>query len=170
LPAVAGIAVAYSLRALLDAAATASLGVTIPRVREAAQVELHELVSGVRLVAFEDASFRELVEQGSGAGIRSIEASLRYGGTLLSSGVGVLAALVAVGSLNPWLVPVTLLATIPAAWASAKAARIGYEAFLRMVATQRRQAITGRLLTDRETAAEIRAFTLGEAMLGDYRA
>ncbi|MBB4917194.1 ABC transporter ATP-binding protein [Streptosporangium saharense] len=169
LPSVVWIAVAYSLRALLDAAATASLGVTIPRVRQAAQVELHELVSGVRLVAFEDASFRELVEQGSGAGIRSIEASLRYGGTLLSSGVAVLAALVAVGSLDPWLVPVTLLVAVPAAWASAKAARIGYASFLRMVATQRLQAITGRLLTDRETAAELRAFTLREAMLGDYR-
>ncbi|MBG0821736.1 ABC transporter ATP-binding protein [Planomonospora sp. ID91781] len=170
LPAVARVAAAYSLRALLDAAAAASLGATIPRVREAAQVELHELVSRVRLIAFEDAGFRELVEQGSGAGIRSIEASLRHGGTLLSSGVGVLAALAAVGSLDPWLVPVTLLAVLPAAGAAAKAARLGYASFLRMVATQRRQSIAGRLLTERDTAAEIRAFTLQEPMLDDYRA
>ncbi len=122
----------------------------------------------VDLVAFDDADFVELVRRASGRGVSSVR-GLTNLGDLLGSLVGLAAALVAVGVLNPLLVPALLLAVLPNGWANVRAARLAYGSFLAMVSRTRRFGVTSELITSRSDAAEVRAFTAQDLLLTEHR-
>lgn len=85
LPALAVVTGSYALRALLDTAVAAVEGALRPRIVTAAGDEVTAAVVRVRLLAFEDADFRELARQGARHGVRAIEMSLRWIADLTSS-------------------------------------------------------------------------------------
>jgi ATP-binding cassette subfamily B protein len=169
LPALALVMASYAARGLLDAAVGAVQAVLAPRVELRAQDELHAAVIAVELVAFDDADFVELVRRTSGQGIMSVRRGVSDAGNLLSSAVSLTAAIVTAGVLNPVLAPVVLLAAVPNGWASVRAAMLSYESFVRMVSRMRRLGITGDLITSRSEAAEVRAFTTQDILLGEHR-
>jgi ATP-binding cassette subfamily B protein len=169
LPALLLVTASFAVRGLLDAAVGAVHAVLAPRVELRAQDELHTAVVGVELVAFDDADFVELVRQASTQGLRSLTMGVRDAGDLLSSAIGLAAAVVTAGLLNPLLAPVVVLAAVPNGWASVRAARLGYESFVRMASRRRRLSVTSDMITGREEAAEVRAFTAQETLLGEHR-
>ncbi|MGH3835882.1 MAG: ABC transporter ATP-binding protein [Pseudonocardiaceae bacterium] len=169
LPALALVMASYAARGLLDAAVGAVQAVLAPRVELRAQDELHAAVIGAELVAFDDADFVELVRRTSGRGISSVRQGVADAGNLLSSAISLAAAIVTAGLLNPVLAPVVLLAAVPNGWASMRAAMLGYQSFVRMVSRMRRLGITGDIITSRRQAAEVRAFTTQDTLLGEHR-
>jgi ATP-binding cassette subfamily B protein len=169
LPALVFVLVSYAARGLLDAAVGAIQGTLVPKVRHVAQDEVNAAVIGVDLAAFDDADFRELVRQGSGHAMSSIEASVRGIADIGSSVISMAAAVVTTGVLNPWLAPVLLLAAVADAWAAMRVAKLGYESFVRMISRQRRLWVVGDLITDRYIAIERLALTLGGVLLSEHR-
>ncbi|MGH3776147.1 MAG: ABC transporter ATP-binding protein [Pseudonocardiaceae bacterium] len=169
LPALALVMASYAARGLLDAAVGAVQAVLAPRVELRAQDELHAAVIGAELVAFDDADFVELVRRTSGRAISSVRQGVADAGNLLSSAISLAAAIVTAGLLNPVLAPVVLLAAVPNGWASMRAAMLSYESFVRMVSRMRRLGITGDIITGRRQAAEVRAFTTQDTLLGEHR-
>lgn len=169
LPALALVMVSYTARGLLDAAVGAVQAVLAPQVELRAQNELHAAVVGVELIAFDDADFVELIRRTSGRGIMSINQGVTDAGNLLSSAISLAAAIVTAGLLNPVLAPVVLLAAVPNGWASMRTAKLSYESFVRMVSRMRRLGITSDMITSRRQAAEIRAFTTQDILLGEHR-
>ncbi len=169
LPALTLVMAAFAARGLLEAAVGAVQAVLAPRVELRAQDELHAAVIGVELVAFDDADFVELVRRTSAQGIMSVRRGVSAAGNLLGSAISVAAAIVTAGLLNPVLAPVVLLAALPNGWASVRSALLGYESFVRMVSRMRRLGITGDMITNRRQAAEVRAFTTQDTLLGEHR-
>lgn len=168
-PALVLVMASYAARGLLDAAVGAVHATLAPRVELRVQDELHTAVIGVELVAFDDADFVELVRRAAAEGVRSVRSGVRDTGDLLNAAISLAAAIVTAGLLNPLLAPVVLLAALPNGWASVRAAKLGYESFIRMISRMRRMGITSDMITSRFPAAEVRAFTSQDTLLGEHR-
>jgi ATP-binding cassette subfamily B protein len=168
-PALLLVMASYAARGVLDAAVGAVQAVLAPQVELRAKDELHTAVVGADLIAFDDADFVELIRRASGRGFSSVTQGVADAGNLLSSAVSLGAAIITAGLLNSVLAPVVLLAAAPNGWASMRAAMLSYESFVRMVSRSRRMGIVGDLMTERRTAAEVRAFTTQDTLLAEHR-
>ncbi|HEX8759738.1 MAG TPA: ABC transporter ATP-binding protein [Pseudonocardiaceae bacterium] len=169
LPALVLVMASFAARGLLDAAVGAVQAVLAPRVELRAQNELHAAVIGAELIAFDDADFVELVRRTSAQGIRSVRYGVGDVGSLLSSAISLIAAIVTAGLLNPVLAPVVLFAAVPNGWANVRAALMSYESYVRTVSRMRRLGITSDMIISRSEAAEVRAFTTQDTLLGEHR-
>ncbi|WP_367132335.1 ABC transporter ATP-binding protein [Saccharothrix sp. HUAS TT1] len=169
LPALAVVVGSFVVRALLDTAVAAVESLLRPRVTRAANDEVTAVLVRASLLSFEDADFRELARQGGRRGVRSLESSLRYLADLVSGGISLVAAVVTVGWLNPWLAPALLLAAVANAWASARASKLRYEHFLDSVTRNTRKGVVEEVATDRDFALERHALTLQERLLAEHR-
>jgi ATP-binding cassette subfamily B protein len=169
LPAIALVVSAYATRALLDAGVALVQGVLSPKVEWAAKDRVYEAVLGVEAASFEDADFRELVRQGATHGTRAIRSSIQVVADLISSVVSLLAAMATVAFFSGWLLPAMMIAAIADAWAAMRAAKLAYASFLRMVTRDRQSWIISDLITEREAALEIRAFTTQPVLMREYR-
>jgi len=76
---------------------------------------------------------------------------------------------VTAGLLHPVLAPLVLLAALPQAWAGVRGAQLRMAASVAMNANIRRRWVTGDLLSERRNAAELRAFTTRDVVLGEHR-
>ncbi|MFC6094550.1 ABC transporter ATP-binding protein [Saccharothrix lopnurensis] len=169
LPALAVVVGSLVVRALLDTAVSAVESSLRPRLTRAANDEVTAVLVRAQLLAFEDADFRELARQGGRRGVRSMESSLRYLADLLSGGVSLLAAVVTVGLLNPWLAPALLLAALANAWAAARASKLRYDHFLDSVTRNTRKGVVEQVATERDFALERHALALQERLLAEHR-
>ncbi|MFI0411636.1 ABC transporter ATP-binding protein [Actinomadura sp. 3N508] len=169
LPALGLVIAAYATRGGLTSAVEAVRGALTPRAVREADLEVHGAVSQVDLIAFEDASFRELVRQGGRRGVQAVESGVRGVGDVLAGSVALAAALVTVAVLNVWLVPTLLLVAVADGWAAMRVAKLRYETFLGNAVHQMRMFVVGRLLTGRDGAVERHACTLQESLLEEYR-
>ncbi len=168
LPAIGLVVASFSMRALLESASNAAQAVLRPRVQRVAEVRVHSAVARVELVAFEDSDYMDLLKQCLNTGVRSIELSLHEIAGIGFSVVNLAAAVTSAGLLHPVLAPVVLFAVVPNVWASARAAKLAYGSYLRMISRTRRLTLASDLLTERESAAELRASTAGPALLNEY--
>ncbi len=168
-PAIVVVVVALCVRALLDAAVAGTQGALAPRVEQIAQDALHQAVLAVDLEAFDDADFAELIERGAHQGPSRVRAAVIDSGDLIAAIVSALAAVVTAAVLHPLLAPAVLLAAIPQGWASVRSARLMFASVVRMNSRYRRQNVTGELIMRRDPAAEVRAFTTQEVLLGEHR-
>ncbi|GAB1513023.1 ABC transporter ATP-binding protein [Actinophytocola sp. KF-1] len=169
LPAIALVAGTFSLRALLDAAVELVQGMLTPYVEMAARDRMHQAVLGVEAAAFDDADFRELVRQGGERGAQAIRGSTQGVADLMSSVVSMVAAMATVAIFSSWLLPAMLVTAGIDAWAAMRAAKLNYESFLKMVTRDRQQWVIGDLITQRDAALEVRAFTAQQTLLAEYR-
>ncbi|MFC4857584.1 ABC transporter ATP-binding protein [Actinophytocola glycyrrhizae] len=169
LPSIALLAGAYSLRALLDAAVSLVQGMLTPYVEVAARDQMHRAVLDVEAAAFDDADFRDLVRQGGERGANAIRSSTQGVADVLSSVVSVVAAMATVAFFSGWLLPAMLLAAGVDAWAAMRAAKLSYGSFLHMVTRDRQQWVISELITRRDAAVEVRAFTAQPTLLAEYR-
>jgi ATP-binding cassette subfamily B protein len=169
LPSVGLVVVSFSLRALLDSASSAAQALLKPHVEQTAQQQIHAAVARVELVAFEDSDYADLLRQCMTMGVRSIESSIGAIANVGGSLVYLAASVISAGVLHPILAPVVVLAVVPNLWASARAAKLAYASYLATISRSRRLNVASELLTDRATAAEMRAATAGPALLAEYR-
>jgi ATP-binding cassette, subfamily B, bacterial len=169
LPALALVVTAAAGRGLLDAAIQWIQGHLVPVVEQQAQDDLHAAVLGVELVAFDDADFTELVDRATTHGPDRVRTIVVDTGDLIAAVVSTTAAIVTAGVLNPLLAPVVLVAALPQGWASVRSARLMFDSIVRMISRRRRLGITSTLITGRDQAAEVRAFTTRTVLLGEHR-
>jgi ATP-binding cassette, subfamily B, bacterial len=169
LPAIAAVVAAGAARGLLEASVAAVQGALVPRVEQRALDDLHAAVLGVDLAAFDDPDFTELVERASTDGPPRVRACVRDSGDLIAGLVSVSAAVISAGVMHPVLAPVVLLAALPRGWASVRSARLMFDYFLRVNSAHRRIAVTSDLITKRDPAAEVRAFTTQAVLLVEHR-
>ncbi len=169
LPALALVVVAAAARGLLEAAIAALQGTLVPKVEQRARDRLHHAVVDVELAAFDDADFAELVDRSSYHGPDRISGAVRDSGDLLAGLVSVTAAVATAGLLHPLLAPVVLLAALPQGWAAVRSARLMFASVVRTISTRRRLNVTSRLITGRDEAAEVRAFTTQTMLLDEHR-
>lgn len=168
LPAIALVVAAAATRGLLDAAVGAVQGALIPRVEQRAQELLHAAVLDVELVAFDDADFAELVDRASMHGLPRVRGVVRDSGDLLAGLIALVASVTTAGLLHPVLAPVVLIAALPQGWASVRSARLMFASAMRMFSRNRRLGVVSRLITGRDQAAELRAFTTQPALLAEH--
>ena len=169
LPAIALVVAAAAARGLLDASIAAVQGVLVPRVEQRAQDLLHAAMIEVELAAFDDADFAELVERANANGPNRVKETVRDTSDLIASLVSVTAAVVTAGVLHPLLAPVVLIAALPQGWASVRSARLMFSSIVRMTSHRRRLRVTSELITERDPAAEVRAFTTQDVLLQEHR-
>lgn len=169
LPAIAVVVAAAATRGLLDAAVAAVEGALMPRVEQRAEDLLHASMVEVELAAFDDADFTELVTRATQYGPDRIRGAVRDTGDLLAGLVSVVAAVVTAGVLHPLLAPVVLLAALPQGWAAVRAARLMFDFIVRTNSHRRRRGVTSHLITDRDHAAEVRAFTMQDTLVTEHR-
>jgi ATP-binding cassette subfamily B protein len=169
LPAIALVALAFSLGAAFDAGVSLAQGMLTPRVEIAARDRMYQATLGVDAEAFDDADFRELVRQGGDRGTRAIRSSTQGVGDLLSSLVSLVASLATVAVFSGWLLPALLVAAAANAWSAMHAAKLNYESFLHMINRDRQSWVIGDLMTEREASLEVRAFTTQAVLLAEYR-
>lgn len=169
LPALALVVAAYAAGGLLDAAVGAVQAALVPRVELRAQEALHAAVADVDLAAFDDADFVALVRKATTHAVPRVRFATRELMDLLAALVSMAAAVVAVGVFHPLLVPAVLLAAVPQGWASVRNAKVSFDSYVRMSSRSRRLDVTGRLLTERDDAAELRALTLQDVLVAEHR-
>jgi ATP-binding cassette subfamily B protein len=168
LPALAVVVAALVARGALQSASGSVQARLVPRIEERAQDELYSRLGDVELAAFDDADFTTLVRRAEQALVH-----LRYGapivGDLAAAVVSVGAAVVTAGLLHPVLAPLALLAAVPQGWAGIRGAQLRMAANVRMNASIRRRFVTGDLLSERDNAAELRAFAARDVVLREHR-
>jgi ATP-binding cassette, subfamily B, bacterial len=169
LPAIASVVAAGAARGLLEASVAAVQGALVPRVEQRAQHDLHAAVLGVDLAAFDDADFTELVERATLDGPSRVRSCVQDTGDLIAGLVSVSAAIASAGVMHPVLAPVVLLAALPNGWATVRSARLMFGSFVRMTSARRRISVTSMLITRRDPAPEVRAFTTQSVLLSEHR-
>jgi ATP-binding cassette, subfamily B, bacterial len=160
---------AGALRTLLQSAATGAQGRLSPKVSQAAELRLMDLVTRVDLSTFDDAAWRDRMERARDRGVEAAQRVVDYAIELGTNLVGLAAAGSVLAVLHPLLLPLLVLAVIPNTWAAVRSARLRHFQWLRLIALWRRQRMLTHLLVDREAGAELRGFTLRGYVLDEVR-
>jgi len=169
LPALALVVAASVARGLLQAGVGAVRARLTPLIEQRAQDDLYTGLVEVDLLAFDNPDFTGLVERASRHGLVAVRNGATMIGDLLAAFVSMLAALVTAWVLHPALAPLVLLTALPQAWASLRGTQLQMASFARTAAQERRRDITGDLISERENAAEIRAYTAQQTLLSEHR-
>ncbi|MGW0246727.1 ABC transporter ATP-binding protein [Nocardia goodfellowii] len=157
------------VRALLDAGAAAVKGRLCPQIKRDADLRVTEALVKVRLLAMEDADFRELARRGGREGVSAIENAVHTVASLMGSSASLISALVAVGLLSPWLPPVLIIVVITNGWASSQVVKLNHQHFMDTVTENMRKAVIDEVATDRSFALERKALTLQGELISEYR-
>jgi ATP-binding cassette, subfamily B, bacterial len=129
------------------------------------EIRLFELTTRVELSAFDDAAFHDAMLRARDRGMYSAAQVVQTVLNCLTGAVGIVAAAVVVAVLNPILLGLLVAAELPGGWAAVRSARIGYATSFALADSRRRKWILSDLMADRQTAAELRSFTLREFLL-----
>jgi ATP-binding cassette subfamily B protein len=167
LPALAALAGVTALRAGLGIATGYAQNGLSPRVDREVERRLFEVTTAVRLEAFDADAFADDMERAS-RGTDSAISLVQGAVNLLAGLVGLLAVATAVVVLHPLLLIALLVATVPNAWGSLKAGHQRYQTYIAGSVRRRRLWILHRLMAERESAGELRAYGLRGFLLGQY--
>jgi ATP-binding cassette subfamily B protein len=168
-PALILVVISLALRAALSQAASWAAQRLSPQVRRMVETELYELTTGVELSAFDDARFNDALHRVRQSAAGAVSALLGAGLALVSSLIQLIAIGGVLAVLNPVLLPLLLVALVPAWWASMRSARLAYQLYFTLSGAERRRAKLAELMTERNPAAEIRSYTMRPFLLGQFR-
>jgi ATP-binding cassette subfamily B protein len=129
------------------------------RCERHARSRLLDVAASVDLAAFDDPGFHDRLQRAEMGLMRVPQIVFALIGLAQSLG-GVAGALLALLALEPLLVPLGLLALVPAALATSSRGQAYYRFAFGQTARDRERHYLSHLLTARETAAEVRAFEL----------
>ena len=166
LPSLILVAAATAARSGISAAAGWAQARLEPMVDQLVEVRLYDLTSRVELAAFDDPDFHDHMERAQIRGIQSASSVVNNVINFVTAFAGLGSAAVVLGVLQPILVVVVLVAQLPGAWAAVRSARIRYVTRFALVDSYRRKYILANLIARRQTAAELRSFTLRAFLLG----
>ncbi len=167
LPSLAAVAAASAITAVLTSCSRAGSGRLEPKVERTAMARLLRRVIRVEMSAIEDPAFRRLVD--------SAELGTNAARRMVAHTVGVVNALVSLGAsatvlavLHPALLPLLLLIAVPKGWGTVRSARRSYLSLQAWLDHTRQQSLLSRLMTERESATEVRAHAAGSYLLGHF--
>jgi ATP-binding cassette subfamily B protein len=166
LPSLIVVAAATAARSGIAAAAGWAQARLEPMVDQLVEVRLYDLTSQVELAAFDDPDFHDHMERAQTRGVQSASMVVNDVINFVTAFSALGSAAVVLGVLQPILVAVVLLAQLPGAWAAVRSARIRYVTRFALVDSYRRKYILTSLIARRQTAAELRSFTLRGFLLG----
>ena len=166
LPSLILVAAATAARSGIAAAAGWAQARLGPMVDQLVEVRLYDLTSQVELAAFDDPDFHDHMERAQIRGVQSASMVVNNVINFVTAFAGLGSATVVLGVLQPILVVVVLLAQLPGAWAAVRSARIRYVTRFALVDSYRRKYILANLIARRQTAAELRSFTLRSFLVG----
>ncbi|MFJ5176046.1 ATP-binding cassette domain-containing protein [Streptomyces griseoviridis] len=162
------VVVAAAGRYLFDAAARAAAARLAPQAVREADVQVITAATAAELVAYEDPAFADAHASASNGAEKT--GDLILDAQTLTSAVARMAAAAAVVSvLHPVMLPLLVLSVMPCAWGAVRAARIEHAAHHRNLADLRLRNVFRGYSTDRNTADEVRAGTMAEFLLRQYR-
>jgi len=166
LPSLIVVAAATAARSGISAAAGWAQARLEPMVDQLVEVRLYDLTSQVELAAFDDSEFHDHLERARTRGLQSASQLVNYVINFVTAFAALGSAAVVLGVLQPILVAVVLAAQLPGAWAAVRSARIRYVTRFALIDSYRRKWILATLISRRQTAAELRSFTLRSFLLG----
>ena len=167
LPALAVLAASAAVRAGMGIVTGYAENGLTPRVNQEVERALFEVTTAVRLEAFDADAFADDMERASRGTDSAID--LVAGVMNLFAGLaGLVAVIVAVIVIHPLLLAALLIATVPNAWASLQAGHQRYRTYIAGSVRRRRLWILHRLMAERESAAELRAYGLRGFLLDQY--
>ncbi|GAA1096686.1 ABC transporter ATP-binding protein [Nocardiopsis metallicus] len=168
LPSLALLALALVLRGCCGALAGRAQARLVPKVVLAAERRLLRDATSVELRAFDDSDFHDHLYRSHTRGCDEAGALVRQATDLLTAMVGIVAAAGVLTALHPALVPLLLLAMVPQWWGAAASARMRYRMILAFTEGSRRKYMLEQLMTARESAAEVRSFTMERRLLAEF--
>ncbi|ETK31767.1 ABC transporter ATP-binding protein [Microbispora sp. ATCC PTA-5024] len=160
LPSLLLVGLAASIRTVLQAGAGWAESRLEPQVRRITEERVYTLTSQVDLVCYDDPEFHDALQRARIRGMQVADVVVSTAIDALTGLVGIVAAAGVLGVLHPVLLPLLLLAVVPDAWAAVRAARMRYTTALVLVPARRRKWIIEELLAHKDTAAEVRTFTM----------
>ncbi|MEV0586214.1 ABC transporter ATP-binding protein [Nonomuraea sp. NPDC050310] len=160
LPSLAVVAAAAALRTTTQAAAGWAQARLDPQISRLTEERLYGLTSRVELVSFDDPDFHDALQRARMRGVSMADVVVATAIDLVTAVVGLAAVAGVLAVLHPVLLPLLLLAVLPDAWATVRAAKMRYTTTYSLVPVIRRKWIIAELLADRDPAAEVRAFTM----------
>lgn len=128
-----------------------------------------EVAARVDLLSFERPEFHNRLQRVQSSVQQPLNMVFGLSG-LSSAAIGVVGVSVALVAIEPLIIPMVLLVLLPA-WLTAS--RRGWEFwryFWRMTPRDRERNYLGQVLTGRDEAKEVRAFGLGQYLLGRWKA
>ncbi|MCZ4120031.1 ABC transporter ATP-binding protein [Streptomyces sp. H39-S7] len=140
-----------------------------PAVKRVAEERLYRAAVYADLTAFDDPDFHDSMGRARDRGFVYVGMATDRLVELTSAVMALIGAAGVVSILHPVLLPMLLASAIPPAWATLHSARTMHESVERFSAVHRRMSTLARLLADRQSAAEIRAFTAQETLLEERR-
>ncbi len=168
LPALLAVGAAATIRTSLQAGANWAQARLEPQVSRIAEKRLYGVTSDVELIRFDGSDFHDALQRAQTRGVGSSDAVVDSTIDVLTSAIGLIAAAGVLGVLHPALLPLLVVAVLPDAWATVRAARMRYTTMLSLVPNYRRKWIISELLSARSTAAEVRSFTMRGFLLEVY--
>lgn len=168
LPSLALLALALVVRGSCSVLAGRAQARLEPQVELAAERRLNELATGVSVEAFDDSAFNDAVFRGYARGTSESSSLVSHTVDVLTGLVGIIAAAGVLGTLHPVLIPLLLLAMVPQWWGSAAAARLRYRMMLALSEGRRRKWMLQQLMVSRESAAEVRSYTMGPHLRREF--
>ena len=159
-------ALAGSVRLVSDWA-LARLGAQTERLVE---LELFDLTTRARLEAFDDEAWADAMYRSRDRGLYEVPHLVTACLEVFSGLVGLLSLAGVLAVLHPFLLPLLLVSVVPAGWAATRAARMEYDAQRRLSTGRRRRWILGDRMASRDSAAELRSYTMRPSLLADYTA
>jgi ATP-binding cassette, subfamily B, bacterial len=166
LPGMLLVAGAGAAGALVDAAVTAARARVRPKVRRLANDRLLAHTVAAELVAFDDPEFYNALEKARG---RSPEGAIDQVIGVGSAVVGLVAVTGVLSVLHPVLLPLLAVSVLPQSWSTVRTARTRYLSRARRIMLSRWIGQLSWLLSRREQAPEVRAFTAQSFLLDEYR-
>ncbi|WP_345563220.1 ABC transporter ATP-binding protein/permease, partial [Nonomuraea rosea] len=170
LPSLALVGAAAALRTAVQAGAGWAQARLDPQVSRLTEERLYGLTSRVDLVSYDDPEFHDALQRARLRGVAMADSVVTAAIDVLTATVGLAAVAGVLGVLHPVLVPLLLLAVVPDAWAMVRSARMRYTTLYALIPANRRKWIIAELLANRESAAEVRSFTMRGFLLRMYDA
>jgi ABC-type multidrug transport system fused ATPase/permease subunit len=167
-PSLIAVGAAAAIRSTLSIAAGWAQARLDPQVATTVERRLFELTTRVELAAFDDTGFSDDMERARNRGVLSAQFIVRGAIDLAAGLAGLIGTAAALLVLHPLLLVALVAASVPAAWAAVRAARLSYLSIHARTSRRRRLWMLADLMAHRETAAELRAFTMRRFLLSEY--
>ncbi len=140
----------------------------MPDVSRTVERRLYAATTQVELAAYDTPGFYDSLQRARGRGQSEATHVVQLAITMLTGLVTLVAAIAVLGLLSPVLVPLTLVAALPDAWAALRTARMRYQVSYELGVRRRRKLILADLMADRWAAAEVRSFNMRDFLLRSY--
>jgi len=169
-PAMLIVVVVLAARSALEIAAGWAQSRLAPLVDPVVERRLFAATTTADLAAFDDPEFSDAMLRARDRGANSASRVVTAAIDVVTGLVGLVAAAGTLGVLHPLLLPLLVASAVPDGWAAVRVARAQYLSMYATSALRRRKWMLSDLLAQRETAAELRAYTAAPLLLAEYTA